>query len=73
MTRFATFWVEGGRIVAPVGPMRFDDTVYRMLGDNLIDLTRSRELLPDPSTYEQRSTASARLPGALLGALRFTL
>jgi predicted Zn-dependent protease len=73
MTRFATFWVEGGRIVAPVGPMRFDDTVYRMLGDNLIDLTRSRELLPDPSTYEQRSTASPRLPGALLGALRFTL
>jgi hypothetical protein len=39
----------------------------------LIDLTASRELLLDPSTYGQRSTASARLPGALLGALRFTL
>jgi predicted Zn-dependent protease len=73
MTRFATFWVEGGRIVAPVSPMRFDDSIYRMLGENLIDLTRSRELLLDASTYEQRSTASARLPGALLGALRFTL
>jgi predicted Zn-dependent protease len=73
MTRFATFWVEHGRIVAPVGPMRFDDTIYRMLGDHLIDLTASRELLLDPSTYGQRSTASARLPGALLGALRFTL
>jgi predicted Zn-dependent protease len=73
MTRFATFWVEGGRIVAPVSPMRFDDSVYRMLGENLVDLTRSRELLPDPSTYEARSTASARLPGALLGGLRFTL
>src|SRR4030095_8241285 len=24
MTRFATFWVEHGRIVAPVTPMRFD-------------------------------------------------
>ena len=73
MTRFATFWVEGGRIVAPVAAMRFDDTVYRMLGENLEALTRERELLLDPSTYEGRSTASARLPGALLRALRFTL
>jgi len=73
MTRFATFWVEGGRIVAPAGPMRFDDSVYRMLGANLCGLTKSRELLADPSTYGERSTASARLPGALLGSLRFTL
>ncbi len=73
MTRFATFWVEGGRIAAPVAPMRFDDTVYRLLGENLLGLTRSRDMLLDPSTYEARSTASARLSGALLGALRFTL
>jgi len=73
MTRFATFWVEDGRIVAPVGAMRFDDTLYRMLGENLEALTRERELLLDPSTYEGRSTASAWLPGALLRALRFTL
>ena len=73
MTRFATFWVEGGRIVAPVTPMRFDDTIFRMLGDNLVDLTRERELLLDASTYEARSTRSARLPGALLRALKFTL
>ena len=73
MTRFATFWVEGGRIAAPVSPMRFDDSIYRMLGENLIDLTRERELMLDPSTYEARSTASARLPGLLLRALRFTL
>jgi predicted Zn-dependent protease len=73
MTRFATFWVEGGRIVAPVGPMRFDDSIYRMLGENLVELTRERKLVLDPSTYGERSTASARLPGALLRALRFTL
>ena len=73
MTRFATFWVEAGRIVAPVDAMRFDDTLYRMLGENLEALTAERELLLDPSTYEGRSTASARLPGALLRALRFTL
>src|SRR5438132_10066201 len=73
MTRFATFWVENGKIVAPVTPMRFDDSVYRILGESLIDFTRERELLPDSSTYGERQTASARLPGALLKALRFTL
>jgi len=73
MTRFATFWVEGGRIVAPITPMRFDDTVYRMLGENLAELTRERELLPDVSTYGERSTSSAHLPGALITSLKFTL
>jgi len=73
MTRFATFWVEGGRIAAPVGPMRFDDSIYRMLGENLVELTREREMLLDPSTYGARSTSSARLPGALLRSFRFTL
>jgi predicted Zn-dependent protease len=73
MTRFATFWVEGGRIVAPVTPMRFDDSIYAMLGANLVDFTRERELLLDPSTYGERSTSSSRLPGALLQSLRFTL
>ena len=73
MTRYATFWVEGGRIVAPAAPMRFDDSIYRMLGENLVDLTSRRELLPDSGTYGERSTASARLPGALLKALRLTL
>jgi predicted Zn-dependent protease len=73
MTRFASFWVEGGRIVAPLSPMRFDDSIYRMLGENLIDLTRERELLLDSSTYGERSTSSARLPGALLRSLKLTL
>lgn len=73
MTRFATFWVEGGRIAAPAGVMRFDDSIYRLFGENLLELTRGRELLPDPSTYGERSRSSERLPGALLKTLRFTL
>jgi predicted Zn-dependent protease len=73
MTRFATFKVEGGRIVAPVNPLRFDDTIYRMLGEKLAGLTAERELLLSTSTYDERSTASARLPGALIEGLRFTL
>ena len=35
--------------------------------------TRSRVRLLFASTYAQRSTASPRLPGALLSGLRFTL
>jgi predicted Zn-dependent protease len=73
MTRFATFWVENGEIVAPLNVMRFDDTIYRMLGTNLEALTVERRLLLDPGTYEGRILDSARLPGALLSALRFTL
>jgi predicted Zn-dependent protease len=73
MTRFATFWVEEGEIQAPLEVMRFDDTVYRMLGENLIDLTAEREMRLASGTYGQRSTASARLPGALVEDFRFTL
>jgi predicted Zn-dependent protease len=73
MTRFGTFWVEGGRIVAPVNVLRFDDTIYRMLGENLIDLTRTQDMLLSTWTYGERSTASSRLPGALLTEMRFTL
>src|SRR6185436_15286209 len=73
MTRFATFWVESGRIAGPVTPMRFDDSGYRMLGENLVELTRERELLPDVSSYGERSTSSSHLPGALLSSLKFTL
>ena len=35
MTRFATFWVEDGVIQSPLEVMRFDETIYRMLGENL--------------------------------------
>jgi predicted Zn-dependent protease len=73
MTRFATFWVEGGKIVAPTSPMRFDDSIYRMLGENLVDLTRERQLILDTSTYGGRSMSCSRLPGALLASMSFTL
>lgn len=73
MTRFATFWVEGGRIVDPVNVMRFDETVYRMLGSELAGLTREREFFPTSLTYFARNTDSIRLPGALVDRFRFTL
>jgi predicted Zn-dependent protease len=73
MTRFATFWVEDGEIVAPIDVMRFDDTLYRMMGEGLVGLTEERELIMDASTYGGRSTSSARLPGALVEDFVLTL
>jgi predicted Zn-dependent protease len=73
MTRFATFWVENGEIVAPLNVMRFDETLYRILGEQLIGLTQERDFIMDSDTYYQRSTSSARLPGALVDGFTFTL
>jgi predicted Zn-dependent protease len=73
MTRFATFWVEHGTIQAPLNVMRFDETIYRMLGEHLLGLTTERDFLLDANTYHQRSTDSGRLPGALVEAFTFTL
>ena len=73
MTRFATFWVEDGRIKAPVDVLRFDDTIYRMLGTNLEALTAETEFLLDNGTYRQRALASVEVPGALLSEMAFTL
>ncbi|MNZ83484.1 peptidase PmbA [compost metagenome] len=73
MTRFATFWVENGEIQAPVNTMRFDDSAFSLLGSQLEALTEERELLLSASTYSQRATASALLPGALVNRLTLTL
>lgn len=73
MTRFATFWMDKGEIVAPVNVLRFDDTAYHLFGDQLEALTDEAEVMLDPSTYMERSTASHRLPGALVSAMRFVL
>ena len=73
MTRFASFWVEAGRIVAPVNVMRFDDSVFRLLGEQLIGLTAERELLVNGDTYRERNVGSMRLPGAVVRDMAFTL
>ncbi len=73
MTRFACFWVENGEIVAPINVMRFDETLYHLLGDALEGLTSERDLLLDSHTYEHRSVESMCLPGVLVDGVRFTL
>ncbi|WP_416423557.1 metallopeptidase TldD-related protein [Pseudomonas sp. App30] len=71
MTRFASFWVEDGKIVAPIDTMRFDDSVYDLFGANLLALTREQSLRISTSTYSQRDAQTLLLPGALIE--RFTL
>ena len=73
MTRFASFWVENGRIVAPLAVARFDDSLYRLFGERLEALTREREWMLDTNTYGGRSVRTSRMPGALVAAMRFTL
>ena len=73
LTRFATFWVQDGQIVAPVSTMRFDDSVYSLLGSQLEALTTERELILSTSTYGERQTSSSLLPGALVKRLVLTL
>jgi predicted Zn-dependent protease len=73
MTRFACLWVEQGKPVAPVNVMRFDESIYHILGDRLEGLTREHEHILDTGSYQWRSDASARLPGALVNDFTFTL
>lgn len=73
MTRFATFWVEKGQIKAPLNVMRFDDSAFRIFGENLLGLTQDCELILDSGTYGQRATTSARLPGVLVKDFLLTL
>ena len=73
MTRFATFWVERGEIVAPVEAMRFDDSLYRLLGSELERLGKTSELLLSDWTWGERSTGGMQLPGLLARGFRLTL
>ena len=73
MTRFATFWVENGRIVAPVEAMRFDDSLYRVLGDELERLDAEPELILNDSTWGERATGGMKLPGVLARSFELTL
>lgn len=73
MTRFLCFVVKNGQPLAPFSVMRFDESIYRIFGENLKAITEHREMIIDNGTYEERSTASARLPGIIVDNVRFTL
>lgn len=73
MTRYACFRIENGQITAPINPMRFDESLYRMLGPNLLAITRGQEWILSSDTYLRRSVSSMRMPGLLIDDFNFTL
>ncbi|MBR8832662.1 MAG: TldD/PmbA family protein [Stigonema ocellatum SAG 48.90 = DSM 106950] len=73
MTRYACFWVEGGEIVAPIENLRFDDSLYRFWGENLVDLTNYQEFIPEVGTYEGRQLGGSMVPGMLVEDFTYTL
>lgn len=73
MTRYACFWVEKGQIKGPIQDLRFDDSIYNLLGSNLVDLTTHQELFVESATYQKRSLGASKLPGALIENFNFTL
>ncbi len=73
MTRFACFWVEDGKITAPIKDMRFDESIYHLFGDKLLGLSRQRSLIPETGSYYQRALGGALLPGILVEGFTFTL
>ncbi|MFN3454452.1 MAG: metallopeptidase TldD-related protein [Pseudobdellovibrio sp.] len=73
MTRFACFWVENGEIVSPIQDLRFDESIFNILGQNLIQLTTEQSTFVDVGTYGKRSLGAIKTPGALIKNFNFTL
>ncbi|MHC5599326.1 MAG: TldD/PmbA family protein [Nostoc sp.] len=73
MTRYACFWVENGEIVAPIENLRFDESLYRFWGENLVDFTNFQEFIPEVGTYESRQLGGSLVPGMLVEDFTYTL
>ena len=73
MTRYACYWVDNGKIIAPIENMRFDDLLYNIFGDNLEDATNKSYFQPNVSTYRGRSFGGTWCPGILLKNFSLTI
>jgi predicted Zn-dependent protease len=73
MTRYACFWVERGEIVAPIANLRFDESLYRCWGNNLMALTNTVDFIPDVDTYGSRQLGGSWVPGLLIEDFTYTL
>lgn len=73
MTRYACFWVENGEMVAPIENLRFDESLYRFFGEQLMELTDFQEFIPEVGTYGSRDLGGIWAPGALVEEFTYTL
>lgn len=73
MTRYACFWVENGKIIAPIENLRFDESLYNFWGENLIDFTRETTFVPEVGSYGYRALGGVTVPGMLVNDFAYTL
>jgi predicted Zn-dependent protease len=73
MTRYACFWVEDGQIVAPIEHLRFDESLYRFWGENLVGFTDQQALVPEVGTYGHRAIGGVLTPGMIVDRFTYTL
>ncbi|MEO1404188.1 MAG: TldD/PmbA family protein [Cyanobacteria bacterium J06635_1] len=73
MTRYACFWVENGKIIAPIEDLRFDESLYHFWGKGLIDLTQSVAFVPEVGSYSYRDLGGLTVPGMLVDGFTYTL
>lgn len=73
MTRHACMWIEKGKPICPIADLRWDESLYNIFGKNLIAITKETSAHANNSTYEQRDTGGAKLPGILVKDFNCTL
>jgi predicted Zn-dependent protease len=67
MTRFGCFWVENGKIKAPIRDFRFDVSLYEIFGPTGLEaLTQETQIIPHTDTYHLRALGGVSTPGALI-------
>ncbi len=73
MTRFGCLWVENGKIVGPIKDLRFDETLFQIFGDGVVDFTQFADTAVENMTYSERHIGGTKNPGLLLSEMNFTL
>jgi PmbA/TldA metallopeptidase C-terminal domain len=73
MTRDAAFWVEQGKIVAPLVNARFDDTLLRVFGAGLVQAGAQIARIPETTSYDARDTSATFCPALLVDGFTITL
>ena len=73
LTRYACYWVEDGKMVAPIKTMRFDDSFYNFFGSNLEGVGKEILARPVTATYDGRNPGETTCPGILVNDFELTL
>ena len=73
LTRYVCYWVENGKMIAPIKTMRFDDSFYNFFGNNLEGVGESILSRPVIETYDGRNPGETTCPGILVNDFELTL